>query len=185
MVTNPNDELKQNRQHETITFRMEHCIVEELRKEAEQKTESLNVLANQILKLYLKWHKPSHNAGNIDFSKGLLTRIYDVLTDEQIAKIAEEYVKDEMKETMYMLGAENTISSYLDSMCTWFEVSGFPYRYNKTNNGSIDTISVRFDMGRKWSKWYEQFIQNIFRSLKVKNIESEVTNNSVMLKIEK
>ena len=40
-------------------------------------------------------------------------------------------------------------------------------------------------MGRKWSKWYEQFIQNIFRSLKVKNIESEVTNNSVMLKIER
>ena len=189
MTTDANDEQKQSRQHETITFRIEHSIAEELRKEAEQKTESLNVLVNQILRIYLKWHKPSHNAGNIDFSKGVLTRIYDAFTDDQIAKIAEEYVKDELKETVYMLGAEYNISSYLDTICTWFEVSGFPYRRekkpNNSNNTNTDIISVRFDMGRKWSIWYEQFIQNTFKSFKVKNLESEVTNNSIMFKIER
>jgi hypothetical protein len=53
-VTKPNDDkLNQSRQPDTITFRMEHRIVEELPEEAEQKTERLNVLVNQILKIIL------------------------------------------------------------------------------------------------------------------------------------
>jgi hypothetical protein len=71
-VTKPNDDkLNQSRQPETITFRMEHRIVEELPEEAEQKTERLNVLVNQILKIIL-------NA---------LTS--EVLSDGQIAKEEE------------------------------------------------------------------------------------------------
>jgi hypothetical protein len=38
MVTKPNNKLNQNRQHETITFKMEHRIVQQLCTEGEQKT---------------------------------------------------------------------------------------------------------------------------------------------------
>ena len=49
-MTKPNDDkLNQSRQPEIITFRTEHRIVEELPEEAEQKTERLNVLVNQIV----------------------------------------------------------------------------------------------------------------------------------------
>ncbi len=57
----------------------------------------------------------SYDAGNIDFSKGLLTRIYNVLTDEQIARIAGECVNDGLKHMAHMLGAEYNLSSYLDA----------------------------------------------------------------------
>ncbi len=54
-------------------------------------------------------------------------------------KIAEEYVKDELEENVHMLGAEYNRSSFLDLMCKWFDKSGVPYRYEKTNNNSTDT----------------------------------------------
>ena len=63
---------------------MEHRIVEELPEEAEQKTERFDVLINQILN-YLKWHKPSHIAGNIDFSKGY-SRVKFFLMDKLLKK---------------------------------------------------------------------------------------------------
>jgi hypothetical protein len=38
-----------------------------------------------------KWHTRSWEAGNIYFSKPLIVKTYDVLTDEKIDKISEDY----------------------------------------------------------------------------------------------
>jgi hypothetical protein len=40
---------------ETATFRIEHDILDELREESKHKMESLNLLINKLLKLYVGW----------------------------------------------------------------------------------------------------------------------------------
>jgi predicted HicB family RNase H-like nuclease len=42
---------------ESITLRIEKDVLNELRNEAEQKMESINILSNQISKSYVTWHK--------------------------------------------------------------------------------------------------------------------------------
>src|ERR671921_1827499 len=103
MRTQHNTEEKEKTSPETVTFRIEHDAIIELREESKLKMESLNILINQILKFYIEWNRPSLKAGNIPFSKRLLTRVFDILNDEQIDKMAQEYVKYEFKEQMRML----------------------------------------------------------------------------------
>ena len=64
---------------------MEHRIVEELPEEAEQKTEKHECIGKPNTQNYLKWHKPSHIAGNIDFSKGY-SRVKFFLMDKLLKK---------------------------------------------------------------------------------------------------
>jgi hypothetical protein len=40
-------------------------------------------------------------------------------------------------------------------------------------------------MGRKWSIWFENYLQLVFEDLKEKNVELEVTDNTVSFKLKK
>ncbi len=77
------------RKTESITLRVEKNIMDELRDEADQRMESLNTLANQVLKAYVTWHKPAAKAGNHYVPKTLLADIFETLTEEQISQVAE------------------------------------------------------------------------------------------------
>jgi hypothetical protein len=168
---------------EPLNFRIEQDVLDELRKESKQKMQDLDLLINKILKFYFEWHKPSTIGGNIPFSKALLARIFNNLNDEQIHKIAEEYVKYEFKEQMRMVGLEDTISSYIKGLCRWLEMSGFPYRHDESNNADIYTI--RFDMGTGYSVFFGKYIQLIAEHFELGNSKLEVTNNTVTFKIQR
>ncbi len=98
----PNGNEKSTRKTESITLRVEKNIMDELRKEAEQKMESLNTLANQV-KSYVTWYKPASKAGNCNVPKTLLTDMFEALTEEQIAKITENWVKKYSKDVILMI----------------------------------------------------------------------------------
>jgi hypothetical protein len=166
-----------------LTFRIEQDVLDELRKESEQKMQDLDALINKILKFYFEWHKPSTISGNIPFSKALLARIFNNLNDELMDKIAEDFVKYELKEQLFMLGREYTLLSFMNVVCSWCDASGFPYRHEKTNNADIYTI--RFDLGEKWPIFFGKFVQAIAKHFKIKNLEAEVTNNTVTFKIQR
>ena len=76
---------------ESITFRIEKSILDEIRSEADQKMESVNTLVNQIIKSYVQWHKPARKARMGYFPKVLMAKSMDYLTDEQVMQITEEY----------------------------------------------------------------------------------------------
>jgi hypothetical protein len=183
MVRQANDEGNKKFLSETATFRIDQGILNELRKESKQNMESLNVVINKILKSYVNYHAPLRRARYIHFSTDLLTRIFDNLNDELMDKIAQNYVKYEFKEQMQMVGLEDTFSSYIEGLCRWLEESGFPYRHDETNNADIYTI--RFNMGARYSVFFGKFIQLIAEHFELKNSKLEVTNNTVMFKIQR
>jgi hypothetical protein len=41
------------------------------------------------------------------------------LIDEQIDKIAQDYVKYELKEQLLMLGRQYTLLFFMDAVCAW------------------------------------------------------------------
>jgi hypothetical protein len=84
---------------------------------------------------------------------------------------------------MRMVGLEDTISSYIEGLCRWLEMSGFPYRHDESNNADIYTI--RFDMGTRYSIFFGKYIQLIAEHFELENSKLEVTNNTVMFKIQR
>ena len=81
-MTKPNDKAK--KREITLRFRIEEDVVDQLCQN--QKIGKSNT------HFYVKWHTRSCEAGNIYFSKPLIAKTYDVLTDEKIDKISEDYV---------------------------------------------------------------------------------------------
>ena len=80
-----------------------------------------------------------------------------------------------------MLGVELDLQTFLKGVSTWCEQSGFSYGYD--DNNDADVYTIRFDLGPKWVLFFGKFVQAISEKFKDKNLETEVTNNTVVFKI--
>jgi hypothetical protein len=177
------DRIKRKSESESITFRLEKSVLDELRQEANQKMESINTLVNQIIKSYMQWHKPAKKAGLGYFSKVLISGLLDSLTDEQIDQITQEFCKNNLLDINQMLRSESNIESFMDSLCSWLEASGYHYRFD--NFDDFNVYVIQFDMGRKWSLYFKTQMRFVFDYYNTKNAEVDMTNNTVVLKIKK
>src|SRR3569623_1926632 len=104
--SSPTENQIRKPQLDTVTFRLDHNLLEELRKESKHKAESLNTLVSQIIHSYVNYHKPLSKVRNIYFSKALILDVFNSVDDEQLAIIAEDHVKNELRENMNMLGLQ-------------------------------------------------------------------------------
>jgi hypothetical protein len=167
---------------ESVSFRIDRSTIDDLRKESKQKIESLNVLVNQIFRFHIDSHKPALLAGDIYFPKTLISTIFDVLSDEQIEEVAQDYIKGGFKEQMQMVNRKYNLSDYLAGLAHWLDVSGFPYEHEKVNG--VHTVRMRFDMGKRWCIFVGRVHQIMFRNFGVENSTVEITNNTVTLTIQ-
>jgi RNA binding exosome subunit len=182
----PNARSKGNSERsESITFRMAKPILDELRQEAEHKLKSINTLVNQIVKLYITWHKPAKQAGYGYFDKVLVSDIINLLSDEQIVKMAEQYCKNRLKDIAFMLNGENTFSSFMESFISWLEASSFNYKYsiNNNNNDNSSTLVIQFDMGKNWSLFFKTYMQQVLEYYEIAYGQCEMTENTVVIRI--
>jgi len=182
VVLGPNDISKEKSEgSESITFRFEKSILDELRQEANHKLKSINTLVNQIIKLYVIWYKPAKNTGFGYFDNVLVSDIMNRLTDEQIVQMTEQYCKQRLKDIAFMLNSENTFTSFMDGIISWIEASGFSYKYHNTY--IMQTIVIQFDMGRKWSLFFKTYMQHVLEYYHIIDSECDLTDNTVIIKI--
>jgi hypothetical protein len=106
----------------------------------------------------------------------------DVLSDEQIEEVAEDYIKRGIKEQMRMSRRDYKSLDYLNGLCHWLNVAGFPYKYDKTDSRVI--MRMRFDMGKKWCIFIGRIHELMFRDFGVEDLTVEITDNSVTLTIQ-
>lgn len=177
------DKSKGKIESERITFRIEKLTLDEIRQEAGQKMESVNTLVNQIIKSYVQWYKPAKKAGLGYFSKVLFAKSMDYLSDEQIIQMTEEFCNHNLKDITHMLRSEYTFSSFMDGLCFWLDLSGCHFRFDTVNG--VDTYVIQFDLGKKWSFYFKTQMQLVFEHFNLKNAESEMTDNIVILKIKR
>lgn len=168
---------------ESITLRFDKCVLDELREEAEQRMESVNTLLNQIVKSYVNWHKPAKNAGLLYINKILYRELVENLSDEQIQEIPRNFVKMYFKDTIEMLEREASISSYINLLIKWIELSGFNYRVDEDHEYII--YKIQFEMGRKFSQFIGNMIKDSIEQLgenNINNVNIEFTDHLVIIK---
>ena len=97
MLKSKADYKRKSEGTESITFRIGKSILDELRQEADHKLKSINTLVNQIIKLYITWHKPAKQAGFGYFDNELVSSIINLLSDEQIIQIDRTILQTKTK----------------------------------------------------------------------------------------
>ena len=178
--SNEDKDIKSNRKP---SFKIENAFLEELSKEAEQKMEDVNTLVNQILKSHIRWHNLAKKSRLAYISKDLMTKTIDHLSDEQVIQMTHEFSKHRLADIMIMLRDGNNFQCYLDALCLWLDESGFNYRIESNNDANI--YKIHFDMGRKWSLYFKTQMELVFEHFKIKHSEVKMTDNTVILKINK
>jgi hypothetical protein len=178
-----NDEKDHHdRVSESITLRFDKAILNELRDESAQKMESVNTLLNQIVKSYIKWHKPARIAGLIYINKFLYRDIMEQLPDETVNMIADKYALHHFMDTIKMFDGKSSVSFYIDYLLTWLKISGFNYRVDEENIDYV-TIKIQLDLGLKFSKYISTKIKSILETLKQTGVKVEFTEHIVILQI--
>ena len=81
---------KRKRPTDSLTLRIDKEMLDGLRIESEQKMVSINTLANQIIRSYVKWYSPAQRAGIMFVPKCLLIHIIDNFAEYQIENLARK-----------------------------------------------------------------------------------------------
>jgi hypothetical protein len=172
---------KRKRQTESLTLRIDKEILDDLRKESEQKTVSLNTLTNQIIKSYIKWYSPAQRAGIMFVPKCLLIPIIDNLAEYQMERLAEQFRKSGYEETLLMMSKEYSLPVILDLFDSWLNVSNMQFD-RESSEGSL-TYIINHGVGRKWSLFLEKVFWYIVKDLGITGARFDVTDGTVTIKI--
>lgn len=169
----------------SVTFRHEGKIINELRREAEEKRVSLNTLASQIFQSHLEYHRYSSRAGMVSFPRGLLMRMMEGLSEDEVEMLSEYVAKNDIKEVTLLLRKEYSLPAFLDMMESWLRVSGFPYRRDRIGTDeSIESFIIEHDMGNRWSVYFEKLFRHIFEDFDKKKAVFQVTDNTITFKVD-
>jgi hypothetical protein len=172
---------KRKRQTESLTLRLDKEMLDNLRKESEQKTVSINTLTNQIIKSYIKWYAPAQRAGIMFVPKCLLIPIIDNLAEYQMERFAEQFRKSGYEETLLMMSKEYSLPVILDLFDSWLNVSNMQFD-RESSEGSL-TYIINHGVGRKWSLFLEKVFWYIVEDLGITGARFDVTDGTVTIKI--
>lgn len=169
----------------SVTFRHEGKIINELRREADEKRLSLNTLASQIFESHLEYHRYSSRAGMVSFPRGLLSRMMERLSEDEVEMLSEYVAKNDIKEITLLLRKEYSLLAFLDMIESWLRVSGFAYRRDRIGtDGSIESFIIEHNMGKRWSLYFEKLFRHVFEDFDRKEARFQVTDNSIAFKVD-
>ena len=172
---------KRKRQTESLTLRIEKEMLDDLRKESEQKTVSINTLTNQIIKSYIKWYSPAQRAGIMFVPKSLLIPIIDNFAEYQMERLADQFRKSGYEETLLMMSKEYSLPVILDLFDSWLNVSNMQFD-RESSEGSL-TYIINHGLGKKWSLFLEKVFWYIVKDLGITGARFDVTDGTVTIKI--
>jgi hypothetical protein len=172
---------KRKRPTESLTLRIDKEMLDDLRIESEQKMVSINTLANQIIKSYIKWYSPAQRAGIMSMPKSLLIPIIDNFAEYQMENLADQFRKSGYEETLLMMSKANSLPAILDLFDSWLNVSNLQFD-RKSTDGSL-TYIINHGLGRKWSLFLEKVFWNIVKDLGITGARFDIIDGTVTIKI--
>jgi len=167
---------------ESVTLRFHKRVLERLRKDAQDKQISLNTLLNQIAIQHLDWHAHAAKAGFITVRKGSIMKMLEKIPEKDIIEIAELSARKESKEFVMMLRNEYSLSSALDVIETWIEITGYSYRHEV--RGSKHFFILQHDMGMKWSLFLREIYRFIFEDFSLGRVNFDLSENALSFKVD-
>lgn len=169
--------LKGACQNESVTFRIKSRCLDRLRKEAEHKEISINTLVNQILSLYINWHSNAANAGFTSVKRGMLARMMEKISEEDMEEIAEYVARTELRDMVLLLRSRYDLASALDVFDTWYKVAGFSYHRNIA--GNTYSYLIQHNLGMKYSIYLRENYRSLFEDFGVPRVQFNITDKTL------
>ena len=165
-----------------VTFRLSIEKLEQLRKAANDRNISPNTLVNQILKAYLDWHSMAADAKLYYLPKLFLIRLLNELPEKELNELALEVAKNDLVDISLFLRGGFNIASISEIAETWLRIAQMPYRFEINGDGC--KIIIEHDMGPKYFHLIKEISRYLLEIAFETKSSCDVTDNSVVIKIE-
>ena len=165
---------------ESISFRINRTLLDQLRIEADDRRMSTNSLAIQIFSDYVDWHSCATKAGFVAMKARLVSTLLERLSDMEVAEIAKDIAKNESKDMLLILRNEYSMESVLDVIETWARISGYQYKHHTANSKQI--YIIKHSMGRKWSLFLCELYRWCYENFGKSVPEFDISENIVSFK---
>jgi predicted DNA-binding ribbon-helix-helix protein len=155
---------------ESISFRLEGEVLEQLRELAGERKTSLNSLVSQVLDHYTKVGVYDRTFGFFSISQDVLRLLLTKQTDEEIDKIVSVAGANIHKQIiMYLYGkvTRDTIVKYLDIFGNRFQTS------RQFREGNKYTLIIYHGVNRQFSQLYYDVTKSILLLGKIEILENE------------
>jgi predicted DNA-binding ribbon-helix-helix protein len=155
---------------ESISFRLEQDVLDQLRELAKERKVSLNSLVSQVLDHYVKLGVYDRTFGFFSISQDVLRLVLTKQSDEEIDKIVSVAgAKIHKQIIMYLYGKVNkdTIIDYLDIFGNRFET------FRHFTDGPIHTMTIYHGINRQFSLLYYDVTKSILALGKLETLENE------------
>jgi uncharacterized protein YxeA len=173
------------RQKKTVlrTVRIPEDLDEILEKDAKAHRTSVNVLVSIILAKYAEWDRFTEKFGHISIPTTLFRAILDLTDESALATLADQVSVELTKQTTSFwfkkLNAE-TLRQLLSNASEYGKIGEVEIK----EEGRNYTISIYHEYGKKWSTFWEHYIDKVMRTYLKIIPQFETTENTVTLRFQ-
>ncbi len=164
---------------ESITFRLQSDVLENLKKKAKHDKVTLNTLVNQLIADYFEWDLTAIEAGWMVMPKTTVSKALEMLGQDEIRSLADaEYL--ETKDMFIFMKGKDDEQSFLSILRINSEKSGF--RLRELEMDGKTTFIIQHDLGRNYSLFCKNLYETIMHNYGVQ-VKFETTNHSLIMSL--
>jgi len=167
---------------DTVSFRIDSSLRENLEEEAKKNRTSLNTLVSQILFRYADWGRYAGRLGLIPVSKDLLRDVFKVLDKPELEDLGRKFAETSGREHVLYLFQQisfGTVLQFLDLWSSHFDA--YEHRYD----GKMHYYTVHHDINLNFSIFVKEFVLTMMMVTVPRTVRFEtVAPNSVTFSFE-
>jgi hypothetical protein len=162
---------------ESITFRLESRVLDNLKKKAKHDKVTLNTLVSQIIADYFDWSLTAIDAGWMVMPKMTVRKAFEMLSQDEILTLADATSQEKKEMLLYMKGKDDE-QSFLSILRMRAKKSGFHLRELEKDDKT--TIIIQHDMGRNYSLYCKSLYETIMHQYGVQ-VDLNTTDHTLLM----
>lgn len=167
--------------YETVTFRLHKDVMDGVRIDAENRSVSINNLANQILKRCVDYDSLESKAGIMFISKPVVTELFNKKSDEEIQDLAKYVAKDALYNTILFMRGRNDLEAFLEWLEKEMSKGLFNFRHLIENNEHV--YIIRHELGLKYCLFLKTLIKEIVKDQIEKEISFTMSDEILLFRL--
>ena len=163
----------------TITFRFDVDLIERLQREAKNHQVNTNTLSTQAIKRFLDWDIYQPRIGLVSLNKPVFVKIFNKLSEKEITDLSK-IGKDEIRDSAIFAKGEVDVVSFM----SWFEMQmlNSSVQVSHMNDDGEHTYVMKHELGKNWSLYHKNILEQIFEELFHKKITVKHDKNMFALR---
>ena len=163
---------------ETVTFRINRSMINNIKIESENRMISTNDFLNQIFKRFVEWNRYEPIVGMVHIPKPVVIELFNKKSDDEVIQMAQTIGKDTISNTVLLMKGTNDLKTFL----IWIEaeMNTHSLHIRHTIEKGLHKYIIKHDLGYKFSLYYKTIINSIFRELLKDKITFTISSELIL-----